>query len=168
MKMTMSGGGSSFWTDLQIYLIALFTVLVISSTLIWNVEFDPLDENSTTMFVNIPVSMWWGIVTLCTVGYGDMFPQTFAGRVIGGVTMLSGLALFGILTSVIGRALMASLFGSTDDDRDAPEVIYLDPPPGATPSVTGPDAIEALRALGTISEAEYETMMSRVTPSAVS
>ena len=168
MQKTMSGSGSSFWTDLQIYLIALFTVLVISSTLIWNVEFDPLDEKSTTMFVNIPVSMWWGIVTLCTVGYGDMFPQTLAGRAIAGFTMLCGLALFGILTSVIGRALMASLFGTTDDDGGAPEVVYLDPPPGATPSVTGADAIEALRALGTISEAEYETMMSRVTPSTVS
>jgi hypothetical protein len=97
-----------------------------------------------------------------------MFPQTLAGRVIAGITMLCGLALFGILTSVIGRALMASLFGSTDDDSGAPEVVYLDPPPGATPSVTGADAIEALRALGTISEAEYETMMSRVTPSTVS
>ena len=42
MQLTLSGSkNSSFWSDLQIYLIALFTVLVISSTLIWNVEFDP-------------------------------------------------------------------------------------------------------------------------------
>ncbi len=167
MQETVSGGGSSFWTNMQIYLIALFTVLVISSTLIWHAEFDPLDEKSTTMFVNIPVSMWWGIVTLCTVGYGDMFPQTFAGRVIAGATMLCGVALFGILTSVIGRALMASLFGSTDDDSGTPDVVHLDPPPDAASCVTGTAAIEALRALGTLSDAEYETMLARVTPSGV-
>jgi voltage-gated potassium channel len=130
MQLTLSGSKkSSFWSDLQIYLIALFTVLVIASTLIWHVEFDPNDENSTTMFVDIPTSMWWGIVTLCTVGYGDMFPQTFMGRIIGGATMIAGLALFGILTSVIGRALMASLFGSDGSGEVAePEVVHFEAP----------------------------------------
>lgn len=130
MTLTLSGEGhSSFWSDLQIYLIALFTVLVISSTLVWNAEFDPLAEVSTTMFVDIPTSMWWGIVTLCTVGYGDMFPQTLAGRAIAGATMLAGLALFGILTSVIGRALMASLF-APDEKGEAlePEVVHVELP----------------------------------------
>jgi voltage-gated potassium channel len=161
MQQTLSGGGSSFWSDLQIYLIALFTVLTISSTLIWNVEFDPLDEESTTMFVDIPTSMWWGIVTLCTVGYGDMFPQTVFGRVIGGATMLCGLALFGILTSVIGRALMSSLFGTDDAKTVAePEVVYVDHPvDGATGGLAH---LDALRALGAVSDAEYEAMRSRV------
>jgi voltage-gated potassium channel len=161
MQQTLSGGGSSFWSDLQIYLIALFTVLTIASTLIWNVEFDPLDEASTTMFVDIPTSMWWGIVTLCTVGYGDMFPQTLAGRVIGGATMLCGLALFGILTSVIGRALMSSLFGSDEEEKIVePEVVYVDHPvDGATGGLAH---LDALRALGAVSDAEYEAMHARV------
>jgi voltage-gated potassium channel len=162
MRKALSGGKSSFWSDLQIYLIALFTILVISSTLIWNVEFDPLDEESTTMFVDIPTSMWWGIVTLCTVGYGDMFPQTLAGRIIGGTTMLCGLALFGILTSVIGRALMSTLFGSEDSDTSAvdPEVVYVDHPvDGATGGLAH---LDALRSLGAVTDAEYEAMRARV------
>jgi voltage-gated potassium channel len=162
MQKTLSGGGSSFWSDLQIYLIALFTILTIASTLIWNVEFDPLNEESTTMFVDIPTSMWWGIVTLCTVGYGDMFPQTLVGRVIGGATMLAGLALFGILTSVIGRALMSSLFGSEEDDENiaSPEVVYVDHPvDGATGGLAH---LEALRSLGAVSDDEYEVMRTRV------
>ncbi len=162
MRKTLSGGATSFWADLQIYLIALFTVLVISSTLVWNVEFDPLDEASTTMFIDIPTSMWWGIVTLCTVGYGDMFPQTFPGRVIGATTMIAGLALFGILTSVIGRALMSSLFGSEESGTSvAPEVVHIDHPvDGATAS--GLDHLDALRAMGAVSDAEYEAMRARV------
>ena len=161
MQQTLSGGGSSFWSDLQIYLIALFTVLTIASTLIWNVEYDPLDETSTTMFVDIPTSMWWGIVTLCTVGYGDMFPQTLAGRVIGGATMLAGLALFGILTSVIGRALMSSLFGSEEEEKIVdPEVVYVEHPvDGATGGLAH---LEALRSLGAVSDDEYAAMRARV------
>ena len=155
MQLTLSGSkNSSFWSDLQIYLIALFTVLVISSTLIWNVEFDPTDEASTTMFVDIPTSMWWGIVTLCTVGYGDMFPQTFAGRIIGGSTMIAGLALFGILTSVIGRALMASLFGSDDSGEAAdPEVVHFDVPE-LHDAFTQDDHLGALVRRGLLTEAE--------------
>ena len=161
MQQTLDGAGSSFWSDLQIYLIALFTVLTIASTLIWNVEYDPLDEASTTMFVDIPTSMWWGIVTLCTVGYGDMFPQTLAGRVIGGATMLSGLALFGILTSVIGRALMSSLFGSEEEEMIVdPEVVYVEHPvDGATGAVAH---LDALRSLGAVNDDEYEAMRARV------
>jgi voltage-gated potassium channel len=161
MQQTLDGAGSSFWSDLQIYLIALFTVLTIASTLIWNVEYDPLDEASTTMFVDIPTSMWWGIVTLCTVGYGDMFPQTLAGRVIGGATMLCGLALFGILTSVIGRALMSSLFGSDEEEKLVdPEIVYVDHPvDGATDGLAH---LEALRSLGAVNDDEYEAMRARV------
>ena len=123
-------------------------------TLIWNVEFDPTDEASTTMFIDIPTSMWWGIVTLCTVGYGDMFPQTFAGRIIGGSTMIAGLALFGILTSVIGRALMASLFGSDDSGEAAdPEVVHFDVPE-LHDAFTQDDHLGALVRRGLLTEAE--------------
>jgi voltage-gated potassium channel Kch len=157
MEQAMSKkGGSSFSANLQIYFIALFTVLIISSTLMWNVEYDPLDKNSTTMFINIPAAMWWGIVTLCTVGYGDMFPVTFAGRAIAGATMLCGLALFGILTSVIGTALMASLFGSSDDDAE-PEIIYLDAPEGSdTPVIDSLERLAALRSAGALTDEDFE------------
>ena len=162
MKVTLSGTEkSSFWSDLQIYLIALFTVLVIASTLIWNVEFDPTDENSTTMFVDIPTSMWWGIVTLCTVGYGDMFPQTFMGRIIGGSTMIAGLALFGILTSVIGRALMASLFGSDDSGEAAePEVVHFEVPE-LHDAFTEDDHLGALVRRGLLTETEAAEIARR-------
>ena len=162
MQVTLSGSKkSSFWSDLQIYLIALFTVLVISSTLIWNVEFDPTDEASTTMFVDIPTSMWWGIVTLCTVGYGDMFPQTFMGRIIGGSTMIAGLALFGILTSVIGRALMASLFGSDESGEvGEPEVVHYEVPE-LHDAFTEDDHLGALVRRGLLTEAEATEIARR-------
>ncbi|MCX5986806.1 MAG: ion transporter [Chloroflexi bacterium] len=113
-QATMSGKQSSFWMDLQIYFIALLTVLTMSSTLIYTIEVD----QTGTQFINIPVAMWWAVVTITTTGYGDMFPITLAGRVVAMGTMIAGLALFGILTSVVGRALMSSLFGSSGEDTD--------------------------------------------------
>jgi voltage-gated potassium channel len=95
--------------DLSIYFIALFSVLVIFSTLEYYIE----RNVDGTLFKSIPHAMWWCIVTITTVGYGDMYPVTALGRIVAGITMLSGLALFGLLMNVIGKYMMTSLFGSS-------------------------------------------------------
>lgn len=94
--------------DLQIYFIAMFSVVVIYSTLIYYAE----RNVDGTAFSSIPQAMWWCIVTITTVGYGDMYPVTLLGRLVAIFTMFSGLALFGLLMNVIGKYMMTSLFGS--------------------------------------------------------
>ncbi|MBU0705678.1 ion transporter [Patescibacteria group bacterium] len=94
--------------DLTIYFIALFSVLTIFSTL----EFYCEKGVEGTAFTSIPKAMWWCIVTITTVGYGDMYPVTTLGRITAGFAMLCGLALFGLLMNVIGKYMMTSLFGS--------------------------------------------------------
>ncbi|MEW5802518.1 MAG: ion transporter [bacterium] len=96
--------------DLQIYITALLTVIIICSTLVYYAE----HSTSGTAFTSIPASMWWCVVTITTVGYGDMYPSTLTGKFIASVAMIMGLALFGILMNVIGKAMMTSLFGTTD------------------------------------------------------
>lgn len=96
--------------DLQIYFIAMTSVVVIFSTLIYYAE----RGVEGTAFTSIPNAMWWCIVTITTVGYGDMYPVTLWGRLIAAVTMLCGLALFGLLMNVVGKTMMSSLFGSED------------------------------------------------------
>ncbi|MEW6382254.1 MAG: ion transporter [bacterium] len=98
--------------DLQIYLTALFSVIIIFSTLIYYAE----QNTPGTSFSSIPAAMWWCVVTITTVGYGDMYPSTLAGKVIAAAAMIVGLALFGILMNVIGKAMMTSLFGTADLD----------------------------------------------------
>ena len=149
-------------TNLKIYFIALFSVVMISSTLMYYVEgnlysaealatgqaaldaqiaanplpadappeaskFMPLDPISGNpipedkrFYTSIPAAMWWCIVTLTTTGYGDMFPLTFGGRVIAGVTMLLGLVLFGILLNIVGKTIMVLLFGEQMTEEDQP------------------------------------------------
>lgn len=62
-------------------------------------------------------ALWWAVTTVTTVGYGDMFPVTPAGRGIAAFLMVAGIALFGVLT-----ANVAAFFVEQDREADpAPE-----------------------------------------------
>lgn len=58
-------------------------------------------------------ALWWVVTTITTVGYGDMFPVTPAGRGIAAFLMLAGIALFGVLT-----ANVAAFFVEQDQEDD--------------------------------------------------
>jgi len=64
-------------------------------------------------FGSIPAAMWWGIVTITTVGYGDVTPQTLAGRLVAG-----GTAIAGILTIALPAGIVASGFIEEMRKRD--------------------------------------------------
>lgn len=51
-------------------------------------------------------SLWWALVTMATVGYGDVYPITTAGRVIAGFTMVVGISAFGVVTASVARFLL--------------------------------------------------------------
>jgi voltage-gated potassium channel len=53
-------------------------------------------------------ALWWGVVTLTTVGYGDVTPVTTEGRIAAMVLMLLGIGLFGAITATITSYLMSS------------------------------------------------------------
>lgn len=58
-------------------------------------------------FPNLGRAYWWAVVTVTTVGYGDIVPETPAGRAVAAMLMLTGLALIPTLTSVIVSTLLA-------------------------------------------------------------
>ena len=61
-------------------------------------------------------AIWWSITTVTTVGYGDMFPVTPAGRGVAAVLMLTGIALFGVLTANLAALLVDHGTGDADED----------------------------------------------------
>lgn len=60
-------------------------------------------------------AVWWAITTVTTVGYGDRYPVTAEGRVVGGAMMVVGIGVMGMVT-----AALAYRFITTPDDPDAP------------------------------------------------
>ena len=69
-------------------LLAMTVVWVLVSAIIFALE----HEAQPDVFSSVPMAMWWAIVTMATVGYGDVVPVTAAGRVFGGIVMVLGIA----------------------------------------------------------------------------
>lgn len=90
--------------ELLLVLVSLLILLLVSSTLMYDVEHDAQPDK----FSSIPAAMWWGLVTLATVGYGDVYPVTPAGKLIGSLVVMIGIGLFalpaGILASGFSEA----------------------------------------------------------------
>lgn len=78
-------------------LMILLTTLVLLSSLVYVAE----HEAQPAKFGNIPAAMWWTMVTLTTVGYGDIVPVTVFGRLIGGITMVTGIMMVALPTGIV-------------------------------------------------------------------
>ena len=66
-------------------------------------------EAQPQQFSSIPASMWWGVATLTTVGYGDVYPVTTAGRVLGAGIAILGVGLFALPTGILASAFSEEL-----------------------------------------------------------
>jgi voltage-gated potassium channel len=51
-------------------------------------------------------ALWWSLATITTVGYGDIYPVTTAGRIVGGFTMVIGISTFALVTAKIAQFLV--------------------------------------------------------------
>jgi voltage-gated potassium channel len=60
-------------------------------------------------FTSIGLAYWWAVVTVTTVGYGDVTPESPGGRIVAAMLMLTGLSLIPTLTSVIVAVLLAKI-----------------------------------------------------------
>jgi len=86
-------------------LAALGVLLVIASGLMFVIEHDAQPD----VFSSIPKTMWWGIVTIASVGYGDMTPVTPLGRIFGGMVILLGIAVFAVPAGILATGFAAEL-----------------------------------------------------------
>ncbi|XP_028849039.1 potassium voltage-gated channel, KQT-like subfamily, member 2a isoform X4 [Denticeps clupeoides] len=74
-----------------------FLCLILASFLVYSVE---KEENE--MFETYADALWWGLITLTTIGYGDKFPQTWNGRLIAATFSLIGVAFFALPAGILG------------------------------------------------------------------
>lgn len=78
-----------------VFIAFVFTLVVVLGTVMYVVE----DGNPG--FSSIPSSIYWGIVTITTVGFGDIVPHTVLGKIISSIIMLSGYAIIAVPTGIV-------------------------------------------------------------------
>ena len=94
--------------QLSVTVAGLLFVLVIAASLMYFAESAAQPE----VFSSIPAAMWWSVVTLTTVGYGDTVPVTIAGRILAGVIAVLGIGLFALPAGILSAGLLES--GASD------------------------------------------------------
>ena len=95
----------SEWRALAAALLVMLVLLVIASGVMYLLE----RGAQPTVFTSIPRSLWWGIVTMATVGYGDMTPITGFGRMFGGFVMLLGIAMFAVPAGILATGFASEI-----------------------------------------------------------
>ncbi len=89
---------------ISVFMLSVCTLICIEGTLVYLVE-----HGNNPAFASIPQSMYWAIVTLTTVGYGDVVPVTILGKLLASVIMLTGFAIIavptGVMTAELGRRM---------------------------------------------------------------
>jgi voltage-gated potassium channel len=68
-------------------------------------------------------ALWWAVVSVATVGYGDQYPVTAAGRVIGVMVIVGGVGLFGVFTGYLARIFLAP---RAEDQTDPAELAAIE------------------------------------------
>ncbi|MGC9337894.1 MAG: potassium channel family protein, partial [Candidatus Cloacimonadia bacterium] len=83
----------------------MFILLTISSSLLYYVEYSDQPE----VFSSIPAAMWWGVATLTTVGYGDIYPITPLGKFLGAIISLLGIGLFALPAGILSAGFIEEI-----------------------------------------------------------
>jgi len=90
---------------IAIIFFVLVILLVFASSTMYYVEHEAQPE----AFSSIPAAMWWAVSTLTTVGYGDVYPVTPIGKLLGAVIALLGIGMFALPTGVLASAFMEEI-----------------------------------------------------------
>ena len=104
------------------FFFGLFALLVLLGLMVWWVErrANP-DEFGGAPLEGVGSGIWWSIVTMTTVGYGDKSPKTFWGRVLATVWILASLVIISSLTAVLASLLTVNQLDST---VGGPDTLY--------------------------------------------
>jgi voltage-gated potassium channel len=86
-------------------LAAVGVLLLVSSIVMYVCERNAQPQ----IFASIPHTLWWGITSIATIGYGDMVPSTVLGKIFGGITMLLGIAMFAVPAGILATGFATEL-----------------------------------------------------------
>ena len=84
---------------------AFFVILLFAATIAFILE----RKDQPDAFASVPAALWWAVTTITTTGYGDKIPLTFAGRVLAGLVMVSGIGLFALWAGILATGFAQEL-----------------------------------------------------------
>ena len=87
---------------ITVFLVVIVTIVLIMGSLMY------LIEGPESGFTSIPISVYWAIVTMTTVGYGDIAPQTVLGQALASVAMILGYSIIIVPTGVFSVEIVAA------------------------------------------------------------
>jgi voltage-gated potassium channel len=104
---------------LVIAVTANLLLLIVASSAMYIVE----HQAQPDVFPSIPETMWWGVITLTTVGYGDVVPATMLGQAVGAIVAILGIGMFALPAALIatGFAEATGVEGTPSPDNDQPD-----------------------------------------------
>lgn len=109
---------SDSYEELLLFFAFTMVMLYLSAVGIYFFE----NQAQPEAFPSIPESLWWSVVTLTTVGYGDVYPITAGGRIFTGVLLLIGLGIVALPTGILSASLQDRRASEKDDgDSDHSE-----------------------------------------------
>ncbi len=88
-------------------------VVIISASMMYLVEFN----HPSGHFNSIPEAMWWAVVTLTTVGYGDVVPVTPLGKILGSIIALTGVAFIALPAGILGAGFVEEFQKQRDEKQ---------------------------------------------------
>lgn len=100
--------------ELGMTLFVLCLLLILASTMMYYAETGAQPE----AFPHIPAAMWWAVATLTTVGYGDVFPVTVIGKVMGAVIAILGIGMFALPTGILGAGFVEEIQGRSRAENE--------------------------------------------------
>ena len=92
-------------SELAVTGFVAFLILLIASFMMYSIEGDIQPD----AFPNVLAAFWWGIATLTTVRYGDVYPVTALGKLISGVIAILGIGIVALPTGLISAGFMSKL-----------------------------------------------------------
>jgi voltage-gated potassium channel len=86
-------------------ILVMLVVAILAGSLMYTIEGAAQPE----VFSSIPAALWWAIVTLTTVGYGDVVPVTTLGRMLGALVTMAGVGVFALPTAILSAGFAREL-----------------------------------------------------------